>query len=281
MKHPKSSDRAVFSGAVERVQPQLDAIPPEELEPVRHDIVDATVTVLGVASHAKQYRGEVKAQIGESAAQHLDVLEDAARACGHAHATYLSQVHGIDTDGAAEGTSRSRRILLAEARSLVGQKKMPASVLGEIVGGTGQKALCLDVLQLVAAFRTSWASVSDQTSVTIDELDQAEALANALATSLGENEQGNASSPAAELRLRAYTFFVRTYDEVRRAIHFVRWDAGDADEIAPSLGAGRTRHAADEEPAPSTTPAAPAAPTPVAAPAPVGTPGAQPFVTSS
>ena len=272
-----------FTHALDRLRPELEAIPSEQLEPIRLDIVEAVITALGVASTAKHYREEVRVEIGEAAALNIDHMEDAARACGHAYAQHLTQMHGADTVQMVEELSLQRRVLLAEARSLVSQKRFSPSVLVELVGGTGQKALCLDVLQLVAAFRAEWASVSNLTAVTVAELDHVEALASALATTLGENEHAMSPvSPSADLRERAYTYFVRTYDQVRRAITFVRWDEGDADQIVPSLSAGRTRHAAQDV-APVETPATNGIPAPTngAAPAMPGAPSAQPFTAPS
>ena len=42
-----------------------------------------------------------------------------------------------------------------------------------------------------------------------------------------------------ERRVRAYTLFVRAYDQCRRAATYLRWGEEDADEIAPSLFANR------------------------------------------
>ena len=64
-------------------------------------------------------------------------------------------------------------------------------------------------------------------------------------------------------------------DEVRRAVTYLRWKAGDADDIAPSLFAGRARRkSADDEIVPVV--AAPNG----AAPIGPGLPGNPPFVSS-
>jgi hypothetical protein len=41
------------------------------------------------------------------------------------------------------------------------------------------------------------------------------------------------------MRQKAFTLFVRAYDEARRAVQYLRAKAGDADSIAPSLYQGR------------------------------------------
>ena len=66
---------------------------------------------------------------------------------------------------------------------------------------------------------------------------------------------------------RTFTLLYWAYDHVRKCVGFVRWHEGDADQIAPSLYAGRTRSSSE-------VPAAPVAP---ATPVRPGMPGADPF----
>jgi hypothetical protein len=283
--HPASSL------ALEELRAELEAIPRAELEPIRLDIGPAMIKALGVAPKAQRYRDEVVATFGPRAAEPIDRLETSARACGHAHAMYLTVLHAsVLADRVAE-LSRARRVLMLEAEGLVAKKRIAASSLAEIVGGVGYQAMCFDVLQLVSVFRADWAAIEAHTPVTLLELDQAEASANALASTLGENEQASAGSPAAELRQRAYTHFVRTYDQVQRAVWCLRLvDEDDGDEIVPSLFGGRRRRRADdtEIDAPVVTPIVPIVPIvagPTTGPSPVAPfnpdlPGAPPFVTS-
>lgn len=59
------------------------------------------------------------------------------------------------------------------------------------------------------------------------------------------------------VRQQAFTLFVKAYDEVRRAVSFLRWKERDADTIAPSLyGARNGTRARQDEP---TLPEAPIA----------------------
>ena len=50
-----------------------------------------------------------------------------------------------------------------------------------------------------------------------------------------------AAAESAEQRDRAFTLFIRCYDQIRRAILFLRWEQDDADTIAPSLYPGYPR----------------------------------------
>ena len=266
-----------FKNALADLRPVLDAIPSERLETIRVDLEVALVLALGVAPKAKVFQEEARTLLGESFATPFDRLVPAARACGAAHAQHLVSLNGAEVADMVATLGDKRTVLLLEATSLVNKKRMPGSLLGELAGGTGHRAMAFDVLQLTSAFRKEWAAVEAHTPVTQLELDQAEALANAVMTTLGENGQADSgSSPTAELRRRAYTHFVQTYSEVRRAITYLRWEEGDADEIAPSLFGGRTsrRTAQDADviiPVITPTNGVPVSP---------GMPGAPPFVQS-
>jgi hypothetical protein len=76
--------------------------------------------------------------------------------------------------------------------------------------------------------------------VTLAALNDAGNRAVELLAAVGLREQGAISTgEAARLRQKAYTFFVRAYEDARRAVVYLRAAEGDADEIAPSLYAGR------------------------------------------
>jgi hypothetical protein len=87
----------------------------------------------------------------------------------------------------------------------------------------GYKNIAKDVLTRSNLLRVSWDSVSSNEAPKFDisNVDQLETYATL------ERQQ-------------AYTQFVKTYDQVRRVVSFLRWDDGDADDIAPSLYAGRS-----------------------------------------
>lgn len=227
--------------AFDEAKPLFEAIPPERVLDIRHDIVASIFVALGIVERAKAMRPAIAAEFGEGAAQCVDRIEAAAKACAFANALHLTTLHGEDLEAIAGRLSQLRTILLLEAQALIARGLLPSSGLAELIGGTSYKGLYLDVLQLVALYRREWAGIAGKTGVTVPELDQADALANAFSVSVGESQQSSGGSPTAETRRRAYTHFVRTYSEVRRYATYLRWDLGDADELFPPLGAGRTR----------------------------------------
>ncbi len=110
-------------------------------------------------------------------------------------------------------------------------------LIGELTGVHGHKNLVLDTLQLVSVFRSQWEVVKDESSITARFLGRTQVLAEELAIAVGEREKPR-QSPAGEIRHRALSLLVHTYDDVRRIVTYLRWKEGDYDRITPSLFAG-------------------------------------------
>jgi len=87
-----------------------------------------------------------------------------------------------------------------------------------------------------------WPKISEHAHTTLDEVTTAYRVAARLTRIVGLREQGPARlSAATELRMRAFTVLIRTYEETRDAIAYVRRHQGDGDSIAPSLYTGKAR----------------------------------------
>ena len=90
------------------------------------------------------------------------------------------------------------------------------------------------------AIKTNWNKLSGKTTLTLEELDHLENLADQINRALGVREQmPELQASAAGDRQGAYTLFVEGYSEVRAAIGYVRRKEDDVDAIMPSLFAGR------------------------------------------
>jgi hypothetical protein len=189
--------------------------------------------------------------------------------------------------------SAYRDNLASDAQALVQRGVIGAETLAGLKGAIGYKNVVSDVLTLTTLFRSNWQKISGRTCVTLAELDEADVALDALITDLGLREQTPASKEASALeRQQSYTLFVNTYDQVRRAVSFVRWNEDDADEIAPSLFGGKKRKTGtDTEQKPTPTPTTIPSTTTTAAPtsaviagaattvarAGIGLPGSDPF----
>ena len=271
---------------------EIRAVPEDELVAITIDIPSAVATVMGLLPEIRALRSRVMKEAPMLDIAQFDKLEAYAFALAHAHSLYkaaseppapLEQL----TDDAAD----LRETLLADATALARRGLLDGGRLNELKGVRGHKNLAFDLSTLAALIREVWPKIAGKTLLLAGELDQAETLADRIVTAVGQREQGPAVvATAAADRQRAFSLFLNAYNQVRRAVHFLRWDQSDADAIVPSLYAvGRSpRRKADEtdETAPVTDLPKVAAPAVVKKPAggngsvvtaSVGMPDSEPF----
>ena len=270
---------------LKRVRPELLRIPASALRPVNLDITAMVVTLLGTLPALRSLRPALVAAVGESYGAHLDNLEAYAQAAGQARADYLIAATPADLASISEEVVAARELLLADVTPLIKRKLILPTELGELRGNVGFRNQLLDLQQLLSLFRKHWDTIAAFTPVKPADLDQAEQLAQRFFDALGVRELGPAATmDLADLSQRAFTMAVDTYDEVRRAVSFLRWKEGDADSLAPSLWAGRGGRHADASGAPVlgtpfvTAPVNPVITAPAAPPIAPGLPGASPFI---
>lgn len=245
--------------AYQRVAHRIAAVPLTDLQLVNLDITSAVATVLGALPEIRAVRPEMEKLPGLDLAA-IDQLEDLALALRHVNTQYLTAAAPPDdlTGVSVEG-STLRENLRGDAEQLVRRGWLNPQSLAGVSGGNGYKNLAKDLEIYCAVLRASWCEIKGKCGTDVAELDHAERVANRILRIVGLREQAPAIlSSVSEDRLKAFTLFVRTYDEVRRAVSFLRWQDGDTSSIAPSLYAGRGGRGKGEVDPPAVAPTAPA-----------------------
>lgn len=227
-----------LTGALDLVREELLGMDPSTLLPINVDIVAAATLVLGVVEELPSYREGLLEIFEPEWLRPLDRLELLAHAALQAHARHRACEAPANLTPLVRELTKLREVLAAEVRSLVVRDVLDGEVIGALTGLHGPKNLCVDVLQLVAVFRTNWPTLEGKTGVTPDHVERADVLCARLAKAIGKREQAGLSA-AADLRNRAFTLLSRTYDDARRLLTFLRWREGDHDEIAPTFWSGR------------------------------------------
>jgi hypothetical protein len=291
----------LFEEPYNAIQPELKTLSPAELVPITIDIPTAVTTVLGVQPEVTALDDRI-AKLPEFNVELPEKLAIYTMALAHAHTLHAmaSAPASAIIPLAEEGTTL-RATLLADANALVQRGLMDGDQLKDLTGPVGYKNLAFDLQILAQAFHNAAATVQGKCATTPAELLHANEIAAQLLKLAGLQEQGPATIAAtADIRNRAFTLFVNAYDQVRRAVSYLRWDEGDVDNITPSLYAGRAapKKKADVPaqspspspggPSPSNGTPSPTPATPVPASIEVGAtngahtgPRAQPFVTQS
>lgn len=257
-----------YRAAYQQVLPEAAALKEAELLNINIDVTAAVATATGALPEIMALR-ERSTKLGELDIQAFDKLGTYALALMHAQGEYVAasmppeELLALNDKGNvlrdllhSDATALAKRGLMNGAR-LSGFKIMP-----------GYKVLAEDLVGLSSLLRHSWSSIENKTAITLAELDEAEVLSDKLLSAVGAREQAPAVlAEVAQQRQRLFTLFVNAYDQVRRAISYLRWNEDDLETIAPSLYGNRSRRKsqADKPPAPP-DPAPPAVPT-----APIGT----------
>lgn len=252
---PPSAEPKDFLEAFQRLQAEVRAVPDNELGTVNVDVPSAVATVLGALPEIMALRGDIAAINGVDLTK-LDKLRDYALALGHAHGAYRAALSPSDpVTKLAEEVVDARDQLLADAQGLARRGLLESGSIEKLRTPSGYKNIAFDLVSLVQIFRERSVELADKTPVTEQELKRAAELAQRLITAIGLKEQATSNvSAATTLRLQAFTLFANAYDEVRRAVSFLRWHSEDVDSIAPSLWAGRRGRKAGPEPEPVAAP---------------------------
>ncbi|MBN1612018.1 MAG: hypothetical protein JW940_35635 [Polyangiaceae bacterium] len=236
--------------AYEELLPEILAVTEESIPPILIDIPTAVTTVLGSLPEIRALRPEMVESLPKFDLAQFDKLEQYTLAISHAHAVHRA-AHGpkLSLTTTARELARLRDVLLSDARSLAAHQLIKAERLARCKARPGYRALAYDVLMLVQVLREAWSEVHDCTPVTLAELDKAGATAENLLRAVGLRDQAAPTvAEATVLRRKAFALFMKVYARARAAVQYLRAEIGDADDIAPSLYAGRvTRRKAEGE----------------------------------
>ncbi|MFO7179952.1 MAG: hypothetical protein DIU78_014735 [Pseudomonadota bacterium] len=227
----------------------MRALPEETLRKVTVDVPTVVATILGALPKVRVYRAQIVDELPKYDLGPFDRLEEYALALAYAHGAYVAASQpprSLEEVGAE--ASRVREIMLADAEALAVRGLIDRSRLAEIRLGSGYRDTAFDLVALVNLYRSRWSHIESRTGVMLGELEMAEIVADRLIIAVGERDQIPVKRSAAiDDRMRAFTLCVNAYNQVRRAIGYLRFDHNDADLIAPSLYAGRIRRVEDDE----------------------------------
>ena len=220
----------------------------KDLLVINIDVTTAVTTAAGAMPEIMALR-ERASKLVEFETKEFDNLETYALALMHVQGEYVAASTPPEELLALNGRAR-RCVTCCVGRHGARQARADDVPSWLASGGAGYKVLAEDLVGLSALLRDSWDRVSAKTAITMTELDQAEELSDKLLSAVGAREQAPAAlaEVSVQRRARFFTLFVQSYDQVRRAIDFLRWNEDDLETIAPLVcrrgNAGRSRRTA-------------------------------------
>jgi hypothetical protein len=243
-------NEVLVSEVLEAVKPELMSLLPEQFEVINTDVKDMCSTVLGTLKELKDWRETIEKELPGFDLARFDKLGQFTHALGFAHAQYLTATAEPDSlDDVFADALRVRDVLLSEVRLLVSRGVVNIAKLDELQGTNGFKNVAVDLLALMNVLVGVWPLIKDKTFLSETELNLAQQYAAWMMRVVGEREQGPAIIAAAtDLRNRAFTMVMITYQDARRALTYLLDDKDKVDAIVPGLRPGRPSRAKKEEP---------------------------------
>lgn len=272
------ADEDILQLCFEKTAAERAALP--AVDQINLDMESAYATAIASLPAIRAITTEIAGVLAKFDLSKLDKVEDYACAMKHAHHVVVvadAPAGSIVELNAEASALRDRFLLTAQFFAKLGV--VSPVRLSDVTGRVGYKNVADDLDKLSLVLRDSWSAIEGKSPLTKEEIEKGRVLGKKLADAAAKRDKAPAvAGPALDDRARAFTLFVRTWDEIRAAVQYVRHKQGDADRIAPSLYAGRNTHPKKEEP--SNDAPSPTAPTPAAPRAEVGMPGASPFVSA-
>lgn len=247
---------------LESLMERIEGLPPGEvLRDPKLDGVTAGSSAIAASQNLEPFRAILIEEFGRASGERLDALPVLGRACQQAATREEALASSGNLSATHDAVRTEYDLLITDLTSLVNRKVVDAGELAKGRDIQGYEATARSTLILVDVLDAHWARIQGMTPLTRADLARARAAAEAMLDALGAREQNVSRLPAMEVRRRAVTLLVRTHEEIRREMRYLRYYEDDADQFIPSLWVrGRRRGAADEPEEPVMTPAGPGAP---------------------
>lgn len=250
------SDEPKTAAAYARLLPKYELLRDEELIVVNADVTRVVSTVSAAATRMAAIASDI-VKVPDYDAQDIPELHDCADGLDFAEAEYRATLKTMtELSDLAQECMQTRERFVVDLKNVATHGVLEEGYLKEYTGGNGFSAMIDDVRLLCRLYRHHWDALSGKTCRKLEDLDRAEAVIHRMGHLMGLKNLGTAEvTRTAQMRNRAFTYLVKRYDRMCRAVEFVRWENDDAEQFAPSLYANRggKRKAQpdnDEEPQP-------------------------------
>lgn len=238
--------------AFDRTASARGAMKPEDAPNYGLDAFHAAGKALAIVPRVAPYRAAMTTLPGFRVA-HLDGLEDYARALRFVHTEILRRVQRAKVlPVLAEEGRTLRALMMSYAEALSYKGLFAPELIVRLREGTGYSDLVEDLNVLAQEFLALPATHTGPGSlVTRPEIDRASEIAHQINVAAGNAVDIDLSQAAlVDERRKVAGLLLGAHGQIRRAITYLRWDEGDANDLVPSLyiaGPGRPKAKAPAE----------------------------------
>jgi hypothetical protein len=226
--------------ALERVRPEFAQLNDRDLISLNIDVVAACSKARAALPRIRTLRDAFEAELKRFDFTLIDKLELYCSAALQANAFYFAMMKEPENvRGLVEEATKLREVLLADVISLAKRGLLDDKPLKKLKGANGALNVASDVLTLAIVLRNDTTS---RAAATEAELSHAEFLSDRIVELVGLREKfSRKTDTCSRERQQAFTLFVQTYKQIRRAVMYVRGDIEDVEEFAPSLYSERCK----------------------------------------
>ena len=223
--------------ALKRMRKAMAALEATQLRPINIDIPLAVTRGLGVLPAIASLRDRMEKECPGVQLSVIDQLQDRALATQCLNGDFeTAKAPPAGFQSVVNEVFDSRTGLMTVLRMLVALNYIDEQNITSLNGGHGYRDAANDLVGIVGLINRNWGTLEGKVPLTQEHLERFQALGEKLLAMVGEREQTPARvDEVADQRQRAFTLLDQAYDEVRRAVTFLRWHEGDADSVAPPL----------------------------------------------
>lgn len=233
------ADDASVARSYARVQPELAALPAKHVRTLNLSPSQAIDTILSALPRLRAFRGRIVKELPTFDLAAFDKLGDYTLAFRYTD-DCIENLSSAEQAKLMRTATPLRERLNVEARALAVVKLLDSRELVELKGTRGAGTTAADLQLLSQIFLANWAGIKKHVTSSLVDVQAAGALGKRLVQLLEAREQhATRMNAALELRARAFTLVLRTYNDARAAIDYLRRNEGDVDLIAPCLYPGR------------------------------------------
>lgn len=241
--------------ALDALRSEIDAYPEAKIRRITFDVPRAIS--IGTASQLRvlPLRDRIVAELPATPIHYVDKLNVYAMAAWYAHLATIPKpsttLEALKTEAAA-----LRADMLVGAEPLVHRGYFAKETIAKIKEGSGFLDTANDVVALSALYTEAWPVVEHKTIIDWAQVERAAVVGPQLVVALGEKLGfSTEATEAARVRARAVSLFVDVYEELQRAVTYLRWHEDDVASVLPSFyQTGSRRAATDAAPADAPTP---------------------------
>lgn len=226
--------------AAERLAAEMATVAESDMERVSFDVAAGVTRMLGFWEVFSTYLPTIAKLEGIDIERVGKLREYALNLLfWQGSATYAA----APRDGLPEIIERGialRDTTLSDLQSLANHGIIDPVLLENFRGTKEHRKLGQDLIGLSNLVHEHWPVIEGKSPITLTAMDEVARHGEVIMQIVGERERAPMTIAEKVLqRDKAYTLFVRAYDEARRAILYLRWKEEDADMILPSLHKGR------------------------------------------